>query len=88
MGIAHDRIEAATIAAVLMIGFVAPPADAPILTGETIAKSEVDQLTDPLPDAMSPSGDLWVLQVLLSWIGPFNRIFFFVCHATDCLRRP
>jgi 2-methylaconitate cis-trans-isomerase PrpF len=42
MGIAHDRIEAATIAAVPMIGFVAPPADAPILTGETIAKSEVD----------------------------------------------
>jgi 2-methylaconitate cis-trans-isomerase PrpF len=25
-----------------MIGFVVPPADAPILTGETIAKSEVD----------------------------------------------
>ena len=42
MGIAHDRIEAATIAAVPMIGFVAPPADAPLLTGETIAKSEVD----------------------------------------------
>jgi 2-methylaconitate isomerase len=42
MGIARDRIEAATIAAVPMIGFVAPPADAPTLTGETIAKSEVD----------------------------------------------
>ena len=42
MGIARDRIEAATIAAVPMIGFVALAADAPILTGETIAKSEVD----------------------------------------------
>lgn len=42
MGIAGDMIEAATIAAVPMIGFVAPPADAPTLTGETIAKSEVD----------------------------------------------
>jgi 2-methylaconitate cis-trans-isomerase PrpF len=42
MGIARDRIEAATIAAVPMIGFVAPPAEAPTLTGETIAKSEVD----------------------------------------------
>jgi 2-methylaconitate isomerase len=42
MGIARDRMQAATIAAVPMIGFVAPPADAPTLTGEAIAKSEVD----------------------------------------------
>jgi 2-methylaconitate cis-trans-isomerase PrpF len=40
--VSRDRIEAATIAAVPMIGFVAPAADAPTLTGETIATSEVD----------------------------------------------
>jgi 2-methylaconitate cis-trans-isomerase PrpF len=42
MGIARDVTEAATIAGVPMIGFVAPPADAPTLTGETIAASDVD----------------------------------------------
>ena len=42
LGIARDRMEAATIAGVPMIGFVAPPADAPALTGEAISKSEID----------------------------------------------
>jgi 2-methylaconitate cis-trans-isomerase PrpF len=42
MGIARDTTEAATIGGVPMIGFVAPPADAPTLTGETIAKGDVD----------------------------------------------
>ncbi len=42
MGIARDRAEAATIGGVPMIGFVAPPADAPTLTGETIAAGDVD----------------------------------------------
>jgi 2-methylaconitate isomerase len=42
MGIARDRKEAATIAGVPMIGFVAPPADAPTLAGKAIVKSDVD----------------------------------------------
>jgi len=42
MGIARDMTEAATIAGVPMIGFVAPPADAPTLTGEVIAKGDID----------------------------------------------
>ncbi len=42
MGIAGDMAEAATIPGVPMIGFVAPPADAPSLTGEAIAKGDVD----------------------------------------------
>jgi 2-methylaconitate cis-trans-isomerase PrpF len=42
MGIARDTTEAATIGGVPMIGFVAPSADAPTLTGETIAKGDVD----------------------------------------------
>jgi hypothetical protein len=42
MGIARDMAEAATIPGVPMIGFVAPPADAPTLTGEAIAKGDVD----------------------------------------------
>jgi 2-methylaconitate cis-trans-isomerase PrpF len=42
MGIARDVAEAATIPGVPMIGFVAPPADALTLTGDTIAKGEVD----------------------------------------------
>jgi 2-methylaconitate isomerase len=42
MGIARDTTEAATIGGVPMIGFVAPPADAPTLTGARIARGEVD----------------------------------------------
>ena len=42
MGIARDTTEAATIGGVPMIGFVAPPADALTLTGETIVKGDVD----------------------------------------------
>jgi 2-methylaconitate cis-trans-isomerase PrpF len=42
MGIARDTTEAATISGVPMIGFVAPPLDAPTLTGEAIAKRDVD----------------------------------------------
>jgi 2-methylaconitate cis-trans-isomerase PrpF len=42
MGIARDRAEAATIPGVPMIGFVAPPSDAPTLTGEAITKGDVD----------------------------------------------
>src|SRR6185436_14167613 len=42
MGIARDDAEARMIAAVPIIGFVAPPMDAPTLSGEPIAAAEVD----------------------------------------------
>ncbi len=42
MGIARDDAEAAMIAAVPIIGFVAPPMDAPTLSGEPIAAAQVD----------------------------------------------
>lgn len=42
MGIAGNLDEARGIAGVPMIGFVAPPLDAPTLTGESIAKADVD----------------------------------------------
>jgi 2-methylaconitate cis-trans-isomerase PrpF len=42
MGIAKDLDEARTIPGVPMIGFVAPATDAPTLTGESIAKADVD----------------------------------------------
>jgi 2-methylaconitate cis-trans-isomerase PrpF len=42
MGIAPDMEQARRIAGVPMIGFVAPPSDAPTLTGEMIAGAEVD----------------------------------------------
>jgi len=42
MGIAKDDTEARSIAAVPIIGFVAPPMDAPTLSGEPIAASQVD----------------------------------------------
>ncbi|HTC09722.1 MAG TPA: PrpF domain-containing protein [Acetobacteraceae bacterium] len=42
MGIARDLDEARSIPGVPMIGFVAPSADAPTLTGESIAKADVD----------------------------------------------
>src|SRR3984885_8577809 len=42
MGIARDDAEARTVAAVPIIGFVAPPMDAPTLSGDPIAKSQVD----------------------------------------------
>src|SRR5271157_2072263 len=42
MGIAKDDPEARSIAAVPMIGFVAPPMDAPTLSGEPIVASQVD----------------------------------------------
>jgi len=42
MGIARDDAEARSIAAVPIIGFVAPPMDAPTLSGEPIAAAEVD----------------------------------------------
>jgi 2-methylaconitate cis-trans-isomerase PrpF len=42
MGIAADEEEARTIASVPVIGFVAPPMDAPTLSGEPIAADQVD----------------------------------------------
>ena len=42
MGIARDDAEARGIAAVPIIGFVAPPMDAPTLSGEPIAAAQVD----------------------------------------------
>jgi 2-methylaconitate isomerase len=42
MGIARDNAEARTVAAVPIIGFVAPPMDAPTLSGDPIAAAEVD----------------------------------------------
>jgi 2-methylaconitate isomerase len=42
MGIAQDSEEARRIGAVPIIGFVAPPAAAPTLTGEGIARGDVD----------------------------------------------
>jgi len=42
MGIARDDAEARTVAAVPIIGFIAPPMDAPTLSGEPIAAAQVD----------------------------------------------
>jgi 2-methylaconitate cis-trans-isomerase PrpF len=42
MGIAGDDAEARTIAAVPIIGFVAPPMESPTLSGQPIAASQVD----------------------------------------------
>jgi 2-methylaconitate isomerase len=42
MGIARDDDEARTIASVPVIGFVAPPMDAPTLSGEQIEAGQVD----------------------------------------------
>jgi 2-methylaconitate isomerase len=42
MGIAHDDAEARTVAAVPIIGFVAPPTDALTLAGDPIAAAQVD----------------------------------------------
>lgn len=42
MGIARDDAEARTVAAVPIIGFVAPPMEAPTLSGEPIATAQVD----------------------------------------------
>ena len=42
MGIARDDAEARTIAAVPIIGFVAPPMDSPTLSGAPIAADQVD----------------------------------------------
>jgi 2-methylaconitate isomerase len=42
MGIAKDILEARTIPGVPMIGFIAPPTDAPTLTGDSIANADVD----------------------------------------------
>jgi 2-methylaconitate isomerase len=42
MGIAKDDAEARTVAAVPIIGFVAPPMDAPTLSGDPIIASQVD----------------------------------------------
>ena len=42
MGVAADDAEARTVAAVPIIGFVAPPMDAPTLSGEAIAAAQVD----------------------------------------------
>ncbi len=42
MGIARDEAEARAIAGVPFIGFVAPPMDAPSLSGETIAANQID----------------------------------------------
>jgi hypothetical protein len=42
MGIARDDSEARAVAAVPIIGFVAPPMDAPTLSGDPIAAGQVD----------------------------------------------
>jgi 2-methylaconitate isomerase len=42
MGIARDEAEALTINGVPIVGFVAPPMDAPTLSGEPIAAGQVD----------------------------------------------
>jgi 2-methylaconitate cis-trans-isomerase PrpF len=42
MGITEDDAEAGTVAAVPIIGFVAPPMDAPTLSGDPITKTQVD----------------------------------------------
>ncbi len=42
MGITRDDAEARTVAAVPIIGFVAPPMDAPTLSGDPIAAAQVD----------------------------------------------
>jgi len=42
MGIARDDAEARTVAAVPIIGFVAPPMDAPALSGDPISAAQVD----------------------------------------------
>lgn len=42
MGIARDEAEAKTINGVPIIGFIAPPMDAPTLSGELIAARQVD----------------------------------------------
>jgi hypothetical protein len=42
MGIARDEAEARTINAVPVIGFVAPPMDAPTLSGEPITAGQID----------------------------------------------
>ena len=42
MGIAKDEAEARTIAAVPIIGFVAPPMDSPTLSGDQSAAAQVD----------------------------------------------
>jgi hypothetical protein len=42
MGIARDEDDARTIASVPVIGFVAPPMDAPTLSGEPIVADQVD----------------------------------------------
>ncbi len=42
MGIAKDDAEARVVAAVPIIGFVAPPMDAPTLSGDPITASQVD----------------------------------------------
>jgi 2-methylaconitate isomerase len=42
MGITKDDAEARTVAAVPIIGFVAPPMDAPTLSGDPIAAAQVD----------------------------------------------
>ena len=42
MGIARDDAEARTVAAVPIIGFVAPPMDAPTLSGDPITAPQVD----------------------------------------------
>jgi 2-methylaconitate isomerase len=42
MGIVGDDAEARTVAAVPIIGFVAPPMDAPTLSGDPITAAQVD----------------------------------------------
>jgi 2-methylaconitate isomerase len=42
MGIARDNAEARSVAAVPIIGFVAPPLNAPTLSGDPIAVAQVD----------------------------------------------
>jgi len=42
MGIARDDTEARSIAAVPLVGFVAPPMDAPTLSGDPVAATQID----------------------------------------------
>src|SRR3984885_12105279 len=53
MGIARDDAEARTVAAVPIIGFVAPPMDAPTLSGDPISAAQVDLTARFLSDGQA-----------------------------------
>jgi 2-methylaconitate isomerase len=77
MGIARDEEEARTINSVPVIGFVAPPMDAPTLSGEPIAADQVDVTalcrSRPLfaPASRRGSGERWSIRCLVrTWENP------------------